>query len=299
MPTYGGQAVIEGVMMRGQREMAVAVREPSGSILVHAEPLTGILYSSRWAKMPFVRGVVLLWDTLVLGMRTLMFSANVAAAEEAVEITSRMIWGTLIAALVIAVGLFFVLPVVLTGLVDQYISSSVVSNLVEKVIRLVFLVGYIGGVGFMPDIRRVFAYHGAEHKAVNAFEDGAPLEPGVVSRYSTAHPRCGTSFLLFVVVISFVAFLLLGRPSLEMRIASRIVLVPVVAAVAYELIRFGGAHYRHPLVKVLLAPGMALQSLTTREPTLDQVEVAIAALKRVLTAEGVLVDQAERAPVAQ
>lgn len=277
--------------MRGQKEMAVAVREPSGGILVHAETLTGFIYNSRWSKIPFFRGVFMLWDTLGLGMRTLLFSANVAAAEKAVEITPRVIWITLIFALVFAVGLFFVLPVLLVGAIDQFINSSLLSNVVEKAIRLALLVGYVGAVGMLPDIRRVFAYHGAEHKTINAYEDGAPLEVDVVSKYSTAHPRCGTSFLLIVVVVSFLFFILLGRPSVEMRIASRIVLIPIVAGIAYELIKFGGAHYRNPLVKILLAPGLALQSLTTREPTPDQIEVAIAALRRVIAA-----DQTHNAP---
>ncbi len=284
-PAYGGQAVIEGVMMRGQREMAVAVREPSGNIIVHAETLKGFVYESKWAKVPFVRGVFMLWDTLVLGVRTLMFSASVAAEEQEVEMKPQVLWGTMISALVFAVLLFFVLPVVLTGAIDQFISSPLVSNIVEKVIRLTILIGYIGGVGMIPDIRRVFAYHGAEHKTINAYEDGAPLEVSTVSKYSTSHPRCGTSFLLIIVVISFLFFMLLGRPSMEVRIASRIVLVPVVAAVAYELIKFGGAHYHNPLVKALLAPGLALQALTTREPAPDQLEVAIAALKRVLATD--------------
>ncbi len=284
-PTYGGQAVIEGVMMRGQREMAVAVRDPSGNIIIQAETLSGFVYTSKWAKLPFIRGAVSMWDMLVLGVRMLLFSANVAAAEEAVEMTPKMLWVTLAVALIMATALFFVLPVVLVGAVDQFISSPFLSNVVEKVIRLGILIGYIGGVGLFPDVRRVFAYHGAEHKAVNAYEDSAPLEVSVVSEYSTAHPRCGTSFLLIVILVSFLFFTLLGRPPMEVRIASRILLIPVVAAVAYELIKLGGAHRNNPLVKILLAPGMALQSLTTREPTSDQVEVAIAALQRVLAAE--------------
>jgi len=285
-PTYGGQAVIEGVMMRGQRQMAVAVREPSGNILVHSEQLTGAIYTSRWAKLPFIRGMVAMWDTLVLGVRTLLFSANVAAGEEEQEINPQQVWLTLATALIMAVGLFFIVPVAVVGLADQFISNPLVSNLVEKVIRLVLILAYIGGVGFVPDVRTVFAYHGAEHKAVNAYEDGARLEVDAVERYSTAHPRCGTSFLLIVVVVSFVVFSLLGRPGIEIRILSRIVLVPVIAGIAYELIRLGGAHHRNPVVRLLLAPGLALQSLTTREPSSAQVEVAIAALKRVLVGEG-------------
>lgn len=272
-------------MMRGQRQMAVAVREPSGSILVHSEVLTGAIYTSKWAKLPFIRGMVMMWDTLVLGVRTLLFSANVAVGEEA-EITPKHVWLTLASALIMAVGLFFIVPVALVGFTDQYVSDPLASNIIEKVIRLALIVGYIGGVGFVPDVKTVFAYHGAEHKAVNAYEDGAPLEVDVVQNYSTAHPRCGTSFLLIVVLVSFVVFVLLGRPGIEVRIISRVVLVPVIAGIAYELIRLGGAHHRNPLVKVLLAPGLALQSLTTREPNTAQVEVAIAALKRVLAAEG-------------
>jgi uncharacterized protein YqhQ len=292
--TYGGQAVIEGVMMRGQTEMAVAVREPSGSILVYGETLTGFVYRSKIAKLPLIRGTVMLWDSLALGMRTLLFSANAAAAEETVEMSKPVLWGTMAVALGMAVFLFFALPVVLTSLVDQFAISAfgatgdmadLISNIVEKVIRLSVLIGYIGGIGLLPDIKRVFAYHGAEHKVINAYEDDAPLEVDAVRPYSTSHPRCGTSFLLIVVFVSFFVFTLLGRPSMELRIASRVLLIPVVAAIAYEIIKFGGAHPRHPLVKSMLAPGLALQALTTREPSPDQIEVAIAALKRVLAAE--------------
>lgn len=286
-PFYGGQAVLEGVMMRGRRHMAVAVRAPEGNIVVHDEALTSAIYTSRWSRWPFIRGAIALWDSLVLGTRVLMFSANVAVGEAAggLEAASGAIWLTVLFSLALATALFFVLPVLLVGVVDTYLRSSFLSNLVEKVFRLTLIVGYIGFVGFLPDIKRVFAYHGAEHKAVNAYEDGAPLEVAAVARYSTAHPRCGTAFLLVVVVVSFAAFLLLGQPPLLWRIASRIVLIPIVAGVAYELIRLGGKHRRHPVVKVLLAPGMALQALTTREPDSAQLEVAISALKRVVALE--------------
>lgn len=287
-PAYGGQAVIEGVMMRGRTDLAVAVRRPTGGVLVHSEPLTAAVYTSRWWKLPFVRGVGMLWDSLVLGTRVLMFSANIAMEEEETatpEMSSKVMWGSLVIGLVIAVGLFFVAPVLLVNFVDPFLRSPFWSNLIEKVFRLVLIVGYIAAIGFMPDIRRVFAYHGAEHKAINAYEDGAVLEPEVVSRYSTAHPRCGTSFLLIVVIVSFVAFLLLGQPPLVERIVSRIVLIPVVAGIAYEFIKLGAAHYSNPVVRVLLAPGMALQKLTTREPDLSMLEVSIAALKRILAIE--------------
>jgi uncharacterized protein YqhQ len=293
-PTYGGQAVIEGVMMRGQRDLAVAVRRPNGDVLVHSEPLNSAIYTSRLAKLPFIRGLVMLWDSLVLGTRILMFSANVAIedTEEGVtkqaselEETSLAMWGSVIFGLVLAVGLFFVLPVLLVGIVDSYLTSSFWSNLVEKVFRLALFLGYIFAMGFIPDVRRVFAYHGAEHKTINAYEDGAPLEPESVSRYSTSHPRCGSSFLIIVFIISFVCFLLLGQPPLLWRILSRIVLIPVVAGVAYEFLKLGAAHSNNRFVKILLVPGMAVQKMTTREPDLSMLEVAIASLKRVLAIE--------------
>ena len=267
--------------MRGQTSVAVAVRQPSGQILVHCEPLQGAML--KWAKYPLLRGTVVLWETLVLGVRALLFSAEAALTDEEVKPTSGVAWFTLGVALVLAVGFFFVVPVLITALVDPYIHSSpLVSNLVEKVIRLGLLVGYMFGIGHIPDIRRVFAYHGAEHKTINALEAGEPMNVDTVQRYSTAHTRCGTSFLLVVVVVSFVFFLVLGTPPLMERVISRIVLIPVVAAVAYELIRLGATHHEKPWVKALLTPGMALQKLTTREPDASQVEVAIAALDRVM-----------------
>lgn len=268
--------------------MAVAIRRPSGEVLVHSEPLTSIIYTSSWAKLPFIRGLVMLWDSLVLGTRVLMFSATVAVEEDesaAPEMSSKVMWGSLIIGLVLAMGLFFVLPVLLVSTVDPILRSSFWSNVVEKVFRLALVIGYIAAVGFIPDIKRVFAYHGAEHKAINAYEDGAPLEPEVVSRYGTAHPRCGTSFLLIVLIISFIAFLLLGQPPMLERVVSRIVLIPIVAGVSYELIKLGAAHYRNPIVKILLAPGMAVQKLSTREPDLSMVEVSIASLKRIIEIE--------------
>lgn len=301
---YGGQAVMEGVMMRGPRDMAVAVRHPSGEIILHEETLNGAIYTARWSKLPIIRGMIAMWDTLVLGMRTLMFSANVAlAAEEnaakdgadpnrkpdAAEVESAMpqgvMWGTIALSLGLAVGLFFVLPVLAMGYLDRFITSSVVSNLVEKVIRLTLILGYIGGIGFLPDIARVFAYHGAEHKAVNAHEAGAPLEVASVREFTTVHPRCGTTFLMVVVLVSFVLFALLGQPPLLLRIASRIVLIPVVAGIAYEFTRYAANHYGSKAVRWIMAPGLVVQKLTTREPDDSQLEVAISALKATVAAE--------------
>ena len=290
--TYGGQAVVEGVMMRGRRHMAVACRAPSGEIVVHTEPVTGGVYSARWAKLPFLRGTIMIWDTLSLGMRALMFAANVAASAESgqdareAKMPATIMWTTMVVAILGSIGLFFVLPVLLTSLTDRFVESAIVSNAIEKVIRLTLLLGYMWAIGQMPDIKRVFMYHGAEHKTINAYEAGAPLTPESVIEFPIEHPRCGTTFLLIVMLISFVAFSLLGRPSLEIRIASRIVLIPFIAGVAYEYIRWAGARYqRSGFIRGLMAPGLAVQKLTTREPDLDQCAVAIAALEPVLAAE--------------
>lgn len=340
---YGGQAVIEGVMMRGRQAMAVAVRHPSGEVVIHSEGLTRGLYRSPWAKRPFIRGALLLWDTLILGTRALVYSASVAMEEETTEESEttkgaaapdgppangavnraangaadgadgatpvapaappasagltaaeqsaraaedafggKMVWGMMAMSLTFGIGIFFVTPLLLTRVVDPYLPSNALSVLVEGMIRIALFFGYVWLIGRLPDVRRVFAYHGAEHKAINAYEAGEPLQADRVARYSVAHPRCGTSFLLFVVVLSIFVFGLLGRPSLPVRLVSRIALVPVIAAIAYEGLRFTARRTEHPVVKVLLAPGLALQSLTTREPDTSQVEVAIAALERVL-----------------
>jgi uncharacterized protein YqhQ len=293
---YGGQAVIEGVMMRGSKNMAVAVRQPNGEILVHTEPLNPRIYTGVVNRWPFLRALPMLWDTLVLGMRTLMFSADVALAEEEVEFKGPLAWGTMAASLIMAVAIFFVTPLLLVGLVDRYIASPILSNLVEGVIRLLLVIGYIWAVSFMPDIRRVFAYHGAEHKTINAYEANAPLEPATVKTFTTLHPRCGTGFMLVVVGISVLVFSLLGRPPMVWRILSRILLIPVLAGLGYEIIKFGAAHWRNRLVRWLLTPSMALQRLTTREPDLDMLKVAITALQRVLAEEGLASETTQPKP---
>jgi len=278
---------MEGVMMRGSKSMAVAVRKPDGEILIHTEAVDPRIYTGPVSRWPFLRALPMLWDTLVLGMRTLMFSADVALTDEAeIEFKGPLAWGTMAVSLVIGVAIFFVTPLLLVGLVDRYIASDILSNLVEGIIRLLLIVAYIWVVGFMSDIRRVFAYHGAEHKTINAYEAGATLEPTVVKTFTTSHPRCGTGFLLVVAVISVLIFSLVGRPGMVWRILSRILLIPVVAGLGYEVIKFGAAHRNKRLVRWLLTPSLALQRLTTREPDLEMLEVAIAALKRVLVEEG-------------
>jgi uncharacterized protein YqhQ len=304
-PFYGGQAVIEGVMMRGPRSMAVGVRDPEGQVVVHAEAVTGAIYRSRWARWPLVRGAVLLWDTMALGMRALSFAAGVAmggesednAIEESKNGLNAPIWGSMIFALVMAGAIFFVLPVLLTNAADRYIGSPLLSNVVEKVIRLGLILGYMLAIGQVADVKRVFGYHGAEHKTINAYEAGVELTVPNVRPFTLLHPRCGTTFLLIVVIVSFVVFALLGRPPLAERIISRILLIPVIAGLAYEIVRFGASNYHRSFVRAILAPGLAVQRLTTREPDDSMLEVAIAALKRVLADEGVMAEEV-RSPAA-
>jgi len=284
---YGGQAVMEGVMMRGTKALAVAVRQPDGTIVLHTEPLDPKIYAGRLSKIPFLRGLTGLWDALVLGIRTLMWSAETALGpEEEVQFTGPVAWGTVALSLILGVGLFFVGPLLLARLIDRYVESSFLSNLLEGVIRLVIFVAYLWAIGRISEIRRVFAYHGAEHKTINAYESGAELTPAEVARFSTAHYRCGTAFLLSVMVISILIFSLLGRPPLVWAVLSRVLFIPVVAGVAYEYIKFTNRYRDHALIRAMAAPNLALQRLTTREPEPAMLEVSIAALQRVLEAEG-------------
>ena len=283
---YGGQAVLEGVMMRGSQSAAIAVRNPSGDIIVHTEPLKSAVYRSTIAKLPFLRGLAMLWDSLVLGIHALMFSADVALSEEeGVEFSGPIAWGTLILGMAIGVGIFVATPPLLMGVIDRYIPSSLISNVGEGIVRILLFIAYIAAVGRMPDIKRVFAHHGAEHKTINAYEDGAALEPDIVARYSTSHARCGTGFLLIVLILFIVIATLIGRPPLVLRVLSRLVLIPVVSGISYELMKLGARHRNNPIVRVLLAPGLTMQRLTTREPDETMIEVAIAALKAVLASE--------------
>ena len=295
---YGGQAVIEGVMMRGRKYMAVAVRNPQGEIVLHTEPLNPRIYSSFINKVPFLRGTTLLWDALVLGMRTLMFSADVAMGEEEVEFSGPVAWGTVAFSLVAAVGIFFVGPLVLISLLEKFIAPIPIlaQHIIEGTVRLALFLGYIWAIGYIEDIKRVFGYHGAEHKAINAYEQGVELVPEKVTHSSIVHPRCGTAFLLIVMVISILVFALVGDPPLWVKIVSRIVLIPVIAGIAYEFLKFSAAHQQNPVIKILIAPGLALQKMTTREPDLSMIEVSIAALKRLLIEEK-LVAEKEVSPV--
>ncbi len=345
--------------MRGRRFVACAVREPAGEIVVTSEPLSPAIYASRWSKIPFLRAITILWDTLVLGTRMLMYSANIAVAEEMTKqnqgrpagpeepasavgavtssestqrasgrvlvasgetptpsaalpsaalpsgvparaedkpagIPAGVALGTLGIALVFGVGLFFVLPLLLVSFFDPFLNTlfvdrnaaSLASNILEGLIRLAIFLLYIWSISQLPDVRRVFQYHGAEHKTIAADEAGAPLTPDSIRRFGKEHPRCGTGFLLVVAVVSIFVFALLGQPPLLWRILSRILLVPVVAALSYELIKFSSAHKSNPLLDWLVVrPSLALQSLTTREPDDSMIYVAVAALERVQSQE--------------
>lgn len=291
---YGGQAVLEGVMMRGRKRMAVAVRAPNGEIVVHEEPLTAAIYTKKWGQWPFVRGLGMLWDALGLGMRALLWSADVSLREEgqeAVKFSGPVAWTTIASSLALAIGVFFLLPTAIAKWVVPPMSGGLASSIIEGVVRLALFLLYLWGIGFMPDIRRVFAYHGAEHKTINAYEAGAPLTPGSVATFSTAHTRCGTSFLLTVMIISILVFAPFHFDNLFLRLISRLVLIPVVAGIAYEFMRFTAARVTVPWVRALITPGLLLQRLTTREPEPKMLECAIAALQPVLAADGIVLTE--------
>lgn len=277
MPSYGGQALIEGVLMRGKRYVAAAMRAPDGQIVIQSEPLEGI-YNSPWMRLPFLRGILGLWDALGLGMRFLTISANQQSPDEKIEGPSMFF--SLGFSILLAAVIFFAAPAFLGSLSEKYLGfSNFASNILEGVIRLAAVIAYIWAVGKMPEIARVFAYHGAEHKTINAFEDGADLSPENVIRYPLEHPRCGTAFLLTLIVFSIIFFALLGPLPGVWRIVSRILLLPLLAGIAYEYIRFTANYIDTPLVRWLIAPNLALQRLTTREPDSSMVEVAIASFQ--------------------
>jgi uncharacterized protein YqhQ len=280
---YGGQAVMEGVMIRGKEGVAISVRQPDGELNTVRQPLASV-YKGRLREMPLVRGIIVLVETLVLGTRALLHSAQIAAAEEGEEkIPAALLWGTVAASLALGVALFVMVPLFATRyLIDPYIDSALLSNVFEGLIRIGIFIAYLKLISLMPDIRRVFAYHGAEHKVVNAYEAGVPLEVEAVKNYSTAHARCGTAFLFIVLILAIFVFALVGQPTLWIRILSRIALIPVIAVIGYEIMKFGAAHINNKVVRFLLAPGLMLQSMTTREPDDSQIEAAISALSEVL-----------------
>ena len=282
--TYGGQAVIEGVMIRGKRTIALACRKPDGGIYRYREPLDSPLIRSRVARAPFIRGIFVLWESLRYGMRMLMRSADVqlGAEQHLVGGSSSLAMGLgLVAALVLFVGV----PYLLAGLLRAAVPSTLVLNIAEGLLRLVLLLGYLIAISFLPDIRRVFAYHGAEHMTIHAFEHGDPLDARHIEPYPTAHPRCGTAFLLFVVVIAIVVFAFVPRVSLIGDLVVRLALVIPVASISYEVLRLGAGHAGNPLMRIAVAPGLLLQAITTRRPDGSMIEVAIASLEEALAGD--------------
>jgi len=287
--TYGGQAVIEGVMMRGQKAFAVAMRAPDGNIVVHTEKLASI-YRSKITKMPFLRGVILLWDALGLGMRALTLSANTQTGEDE-KLEGPALYLTLGLSLTMGIGLFFLLPTSVGGGVEYLLTQNGLTNaywfgnFAEGVFQLLLLIGYMWAIGFMPDIRRVFQYHGAAHKTINAFEAGAELTPENVEKYPIEHPRCGTAFLLTLVLFSILLFSLLGPLPFYLRILSRIFFIPVLAGISLEYLRWTANNLSNPFVRLLIKPNLALQLLTTRPPDREMLEVAIASFQSMRKAE--------------
>ena len=302
MANVGGQAVLEGVMMRGPGNWAVAVRTPSGEIAQVSRPILSPMARHVVFRLPVIRGVMALGESLAIGFRALAISANYAAQEEGQEgeeVETELSRGALIFAFAVAIGfaviLFKVTPALITDVLP--IKSTGWFVIVEGLIRVSMFIAYLSLISLLPDLRRVFQYHAAEHKAINAYEAGEPLEPEVVQRYSLIHPRCGTAFLLWVMVIAVFVFAFFGRPAWYWLVATRILLLPVIAGLAYELIRFAGRHQHNRVLMTLLAPGLWLQRLTTREPTLDQLEVSIRALREVLDLEGAGSAEAQRVEV--
>jgi uncharacterized protein YqhQ len=286
---YGGQAVIEGILIRGRSAAVTAIRRPGGDIAVSSRPLPSMT-RSRARRWPLVRGVVILIEAMVLGINSLLYSANVALEEEQEEISNKALWAMIASGVLLVVALFFIAPLFLTKLVNAYLPNSVLFMVVEGVVRLVIFIAYLKVISLMSDIKRVFTYHGAEHKTVNAYEAGMPMEVEAIRSHSTAHVRCGTSFLFLVLVVAIIVFSFVGRQTLWLMVLSRIVLVPVIMALGYEIIYFGAKHTNNWLVRIILAPGLWLQSLTTAQPDDRQIEVAIAAMNKAVE-----IDQAEEA----
>jgi uncharacterized protein YqhQ len=283
---YGGQALIEGVLMRGRDAIAVALRHPDGRIVFATERLDSGVHGSPVAKWPLVRGLVVLYETLIVGTRWLVRSANVQAEEDGVELGKGSIALMLGLTLLAGVGIFFLLPLFVASVTTANVENSLVQHLVEGLVRVIIFLGYLLLISQAPDIRRVFQYHGAEHMTIHALEAGDPLTVDAVRKYPTAHPRCGTEFLVVVILLSIVAFSLVGRQAPLVMVGSRLLLIPVIAALGYEILKFGARHRSNPIVHALMAPGILVQMITTKVPTGDMIEVAIASMQEALVADG-------------
>jgi len=276
-------------MIRGRTSVVTAVRRPSGEITTNVKPLPSTTMSKA-RRMPFIRGVVVLIEAMVIGIKSLLYSANVSMEEEDEKIPTKLIWIMMVIAAIMAILLFFIAPLFLTQLVNPHIPNSLVFHIIEGVIRLAIFLAYIKAISYLPDIKRVFTYHGAEHKAVNAYEAGVPMEVSAIKEYSKAHVRCGTSFLFLVFIVAIIVFTFVGRQTLWLMLVSRVVLIPVIMGLGYEIIYFGARHTKNWLMKIVLAPGLWLQAMTTGEPDDKQLEVAIVAVNKAVE-----LDQAEEA----
>jgi uncharacterized protein YqhQ len=283
---YGGQALIEGVLMRGRDAIAVALRHPDGRILYATERLDSGIHGTRGSKLPFLRGLVVLYETLIVGTRWLVRSAGVQAEEDGVELGKGSIALMLLITLFAGIGIFFLLPLFIASVTTANVQNGLVQHLVEGLIRVAIFLGYLAVIGQSADIRRVFQYHGAEHMTIHALEAGDPLTPSAIRKFPTAHPRCGTEFLVVVIALSIVAFSLVGRQEPLVMIGSRILLIPVIAAVGYEILRWGARHRGNPIVRAIMWPGILVQMITTRQPTDDMIEVAIVSMEQALLADG-------------
>jgi uncharacterized protein YqhQ len=290
--TYGGQALIEGVLMRGRDAIAVALRHPDGRIVYATERLDSGVHGTRWSRLPFIRGLVVLYETLFVGTRWLVRSAALQAAgtgeegDEGVELGKGPIALMLGLTLLFGVGIFFLLPLLIASATTANIQNGLVQHLVEGLVRVAIFLGYLMLIARAQDVRRVFQYHGAEHMTIHALEAGDPLVVDAVRKYPTAHPRCGTEFLVVVIALSIIAFSLVGRQDAAVMIGSRILLIPVIAAVGYELLKWGARHRSNPLVRAIMYPGILVQMITTRQPSVDMIEVAIVSMEQALKADG-------------
>ncbi|MDD3271613.1 MAG: DUF1385 domain-containing protein [Syntrophomonadaceae bacterium] len=282
---YGGMAVIEGVMMRGPEKIAVAVRKTDGSIELQEEAVSDLPVRYPFLKWPFLRGTYVLIDSMVVGMRMLNKSANMSLDEEEEELSTGEMFITGLLAFALAILLFVILPTAIVHYTSRFLGGVLTQNIVEGVIRIAFFLAYVWAIGRMQEIDRVFMYHGAEHKSIFTYEAGDELTVENTNKYTTLHPRCGTSFILIVLIISILVFALLGEGNLFYRIWSRIVVLPIIAGLGYEFLKFSGKYYNNRWARILIAPGLYLQKLTTREPDNSQLEVAIAALKAVIPGE--------------
>jgi uncharacterized protein YqhQ len=299
--SYGGQALIEGVLMRGRNAIAVAFRHPDGRIVWATEQLDSGIHKTGLAKLPFVRGLVVLYETLIVGTRWLIRSAGLQAEEDGVELGKGSIIITITITIVAAIGIFFLLPLFIASVTTANVQNQFAQHLVEGFVKVAIFLGYLAVIGRSAEVGRVFQYHGAEHMTIHALEAGDPLTPEAIRKYPTAHPRCGTEFLVVVIALSIIAFGLVGKQDPVVMISSRILLIPVIAAVGYEILRWGARHRANTIVRAIMWPGILVQMITTRQPTDGMIEVAIVSMEQALEADGEAIPEGsaalERSPL--